>query len=84
MALYHYDLHIHSALSPCAEKDMTPVTIVGLGKMNGLDFIAVSDHNSIKNVEVALKAGEFYGIKVVPAMELQTNEDKTLKDSITA
>lgn len=75
MALYRYDLHIHSALSPCAEKDMTPVTIVGLGKMNGLDFIAVSDHNSIKNVEVALKAGDFYGIKVVPAMELQTNED---------
>ena len=75
MALYHYDLHIHSALSPCAEKDMTPVTIVGLGKMNGLDFIAVSDHNSIKNVEVAMKAGDFYGIKVVPAMELQTNED---------
>ena len=75
MGLYHYDLHIHSALSPCAEKDMTPVTIVGLAKANGLDFVAVSDHNSIKNVEVAQRAGEFYGINVVPAMELQTSED---------
>ena len=60
MGLYRYDLHIHSALSPCAEKDMTPVTIVGLAKANGLDFVAVSDHNSIKNVEVAIRAGEFY------------------------
>ena len=75
MGLYHYDLHIHSALSPCAENDMTPVTIVGLAKLNGLDFVAISDHNSIKNVEVAMAAGQFYGINVVPAMELQTNED---------
>ncbi|MEG1663320.1 MAG: phosphoesterase [Clostridia bacterium] len=72
---YHYDLHIHSALSPCAEKDMTPVTIVGQAKLSGLDFVAVSDHNSIKNVEVAIAAGEAYGILVVPAMELQTSED---------
>ena len=25
---YRYDLHIHSALSPCAEEEMTPVTVV--------------------------------------------------------
>lgn len=72
---FSYDLHIHSALSPCAENDMTPVTIVGTAKILGLDFVAVSDHNSIKNVEVALMAGEAYDIKVVPAIELQTNED---------
>ncbi len=72
---FTYDLHIHSALSPCAENDMSPVTVVGTAKILGLDFVAVSDHNSIKNVEVALKAGEAYGIKVVPAVEVQTNED---------
>lgn len=70
-----YDLHVHSGLSPCAEKDMTPCTIVGFAKLNGLDMVAISDHNSILNVKTALKAGEFYGVTIVPAMELQTSED---------
>ncbi|MEG2450440.1 MAG: phosphoesterase [Clostridia bacterium] len=75
MENYRYDLHIHSALSPCAENNMTPVTIVGEAAIIGLDFVAVADHNAIENVEVALRAGEAYGVKVVPAMELQTDEE---------
>lgn len=70
-----YDLHVHSALSPCADDDMTPATIVGYAKLSGLDAVAVSDHNAIGNVAVALAAGEAYGVCVVPAMELQTAED---------
>ena len=70
-----YDLHVHSGLSPCAEDDMTPVNIVGFAKLNGLDMVAVADHNAIGNVEVAMRAGEFYGVTVVPAFELQTAED---------
>lgn len=75
MKTYRYDLHIHSALSPCAENEMTPVTVVGAAKLSGLDFVAIADHNAIGNVQVAQAAGEAYGIKVVPSMELQTNED---------
>jgi histidinol phosphatase-like PHP family hydrolase len=71
----NYDLHIHSALSPCADDDMTPVNIVGFAHLSGLDMIAVADHNAIGNVEVAIKAGEKYGVTVVPAIELQTEED---------
>lgn len=70
-----YDLHIHSGLSPCADEEMTPVSIVGFAKLSGLDLIAVSDHNGIANVSVALKAGAEFGVTVVPAMELQTQED---------
>lgn len=70
-----YDLHVHSGLSPCADDDMTPVNIVGYAKINGLDMVAIADHNSILNVEVAMKAGEFYGVTVIPAFELQTSED---------
>lgn len=70
-----YDLHIHSGLSPCADKDMTPVTVAGFAKMSGLDMIAVADHNAVANVPVALRAGAEYGLCVVPAMELQTAED---------
>lgn len=70
-----YDLHVHSGLSPCAENDMTPCNIVGFAKLNGLDMVAVSDHNAIGNVQVCLEVGNAYGVTVVPAMELQTAED---------
>jgi len=71
----YYDLHIHSALSPCADNDMTPNNILGMAAVNGLNMIAASDHNSIKNVRSFLKLREAYGVEVVPAFELQTAED---------
>ncbi len=70
-----YDFHIHSALSPCADDDMTPANIVGVAKLNGLDMIAIADHNAIKNVQVAMEIGKYYEVEVVPAFELQTSED---------
>lgn len=73
--LVKYDLHIHSALSPCADNDMTPVTIVAYAALNGVDMVAISDHNAINNVEVAQRAGEAFGVTVVPAIEVQTSED---------
>lgn len=72
---YLYDLHIHSALSPCADDDMTPLNIVANAAAKGLELIAVADHNSIKNVYAAMELGQLADITVVPAMELQTNED---------
>ena len=59
---YRYDLHIHSALSPCAEEEMTPVTIVGQAALSGLDFVAIADHNAIGHVPLALRAGEEFGV----------------------
>ena len=70
-----YNFHIHSCLSPCADDDMTPVNIVAFAKLNGIDAIAVADHNAIENVQVAMAAGEAFGVVVVPAIEVQTNED---------
>ncbi len=53
-----YDLHIHSALSPCAENDMTPGNIVSMAILNGLDVIALTDHQSSANVRSAIAAAE--------------------------
>ena len=53
-----YDLHIHSALSPCAENDMTPGNIVGTAFLNGLDLIALTDHQSCANVRSAIAAAD--------------------------
>lgn len=70
-----YDFHMHSALSPCGDMDMTPNNIVNMAKLIGLDAIAVTDHNSIGNVRSAMKVGESVVLKVVPGMEVETNEE---------
>lgn len=70
-----YDFHLHSALSPCGDMDMTPNNIVNMAKLIGLDAIAVTDHNSIGNARSAMKVGESVGLKVVPGMEVETNEE---------
>ncbi len=74
MRLY-YDFHIHSALSPCADDDMTPYNIVNMARIKGLDAIAITDHNSAKNVRIAMKAGEGAGVKVIAGIEITTAED---------
>lgn len=70
-----YDLHIHSALSPCADRDMTPGNIVGMAKIKELDVIAVADHNAAGNLEAVSKVCKEYGIILIPAMELETREE---------
>jgi len=69
------DLHIHSALSPCADDDMTPNNILGMAALKGLDMIAVTDHNSCGQLRSVIRAAENYGIAVLPGMEATTRED---------
>jgi len=71
----HVDLHIHTALSPCGNNDMTPNNIVNMAFLKGLDAIAITDHNSSENVKACIDVGKRVGITVIPGMELQTKED---------
>ncbi len=73
MRLY-YDLHIHSALSPCGDEDMTPNNIVNMSCIKGLDIISVTDHNSCRNVRAVMEAAKGV-IKVIPGMEVTTSEE---------
>ncbi|MBP3361762.1 MAG: PHP domain-containing protein [Clostridia bacterium] len=74
MEKLYYDMHIHSALSPCGDNDMTPNNIVNMSIIKGLDIIAVTDHNSCGNVEAVMKAADGK-ILVVPGMEIETSEE---------
>ena len=69
------DLHMHSCLSPCGDAAMTPASIAGYACLNGLDAIALTDHNISFNVPAIMACGEAYGINVVPGMELETSEE---------
>ena len=70
-----YDLHIHSCLSPCGDKDMTPANIAGMAMLKGLRIIALTDHNSVRNAPALIRAAEQYGIIALPGMELTTQEE---------
>lgn len=70
-----YDFHIHSALSPCGDNDMTPNNIVNMAYIKGLNAIAITDHNCVKNARAAMAVGEAVGITVIPGMEIETSEE---------
>lgn len=70
-----YDFHIHSCLSPCGDDQMLPSNLVGIAALNGLNAIALTDHNSCLNCPAAMKLGAAYGITVIPGMELTTTEE---------
>ena len=70
-----YDLHMHSCLSPCADDDMTPCNMAGMGMLKGLSVMALTDHNSCKNCPAFFKACEGYGILPLAGTELSTAED---------
>lgn len=72
---YYYDLHIHSALSPCGDEDMTPNNIVNMALIKGLDLIAVTDHNAAGNVPAVMEKGRRRQLTVVPGMEIETVEN---------
>lgn len=75
MERLYYDFHIHSCLSPCGDDDMTPANIAGMAFINGLNAIALTDHNTVKNCAALKKAAEQYGLIVLCGMELTTDEE---------
>lgn len=72
---YHYDLHIHTCLSPCGDSLMTPCNISRMAALKGLDIIAATDHNSCLNCGAVMEAGAREGLLVLPGMELCTREN---------
>lgn len=70
-----YDFHIHSCLSPCGDKEMTPGNIVGMASLIGLHALALTDHNTCKNCPAFLEQAKKAGIIAIPGMELNTSEE---------
>ncbi len=72
------DLHIHTALSPCADRGMTPSRIVEEARRQGLAMIAICDHNSAGNAAaVCQAAGRAAGgaLTVIAGIEITTVEE---------
>ena len=68
------DLHIHTALSPCAAPEMTPPAIVAAAVQCGLAMIAVCDHNSAGNAAATQQAAG-RSLAVIAGMEITSSEE---------
>jgi PHP family Zn ribbon phosphoesterase len=75
MQQYKADLHIHTALSPCADLDMSPAVIVQTAKARGLSLIGITDHNSTLNALVVKRLAAKEGIAVLTGVEVTTVEE---------
>lgn len=64
------DFHVHSNIS---DGTLTPTEVVKMAADKGLAAIALTDHDTIDGVEEALKAGETYGIRVIPGIEISAD-----------
>jgi PHP family Zn ribbon phosphoesterase len=73
--VYAADLHVHTCLSPCADEEMSPRNIVRTAIEASLDIIAVTDHNSGKNVSAVMAAAVDLPLTVIAGMEVQSREE---------
>ena len=75
MTPFKADLHIHTVLSPCGDLEMSPSAIVERALERGLDMIAISDHNTTRQVKVAQKIGRERGLFVLGGVEVTSQEE---------
>lgn len=54
---------------------MTPANLCGMAALKGLQMIALTDHNTARNVPAAKKCCDAYGLLLIPGMEITTKEE---------
>lgn len=72
---YKADLHVHTALSPCAGLEMSPGNIVKRAKESGIRILGITDHNSTRNAVLVKRIAEKEGITVLTGAEITTKEE---------
>ena len=66
------DLHVHSTAS---DGTLSPRALVSLAELNGVDVLAIADHDSVEGIEEASNASHDAHVTLVPAVELSANDD---------
>lgn len=70
------DLHIHTTES---DGEFCPKEIVRLAKNQNVDIIAIADHDSASGILEAIEEANKVGIKVIPAIEFNANDNEVKK-----
>lgn len=75
MRPFQADLHVHTVLSPCGELEMGAPEIIAKARAEGIEILAVTDHNAADNVPALREAAGPEGPVIVAGLEVQTAED---------
>lgn len=71
---FSYDLHIHSVLSPCADDLQTPNNILNMCMLKGLNLVAITDHNTLKQQAIIKELISSYNFLYLFGTEVTVNE----------
>ncbi len=61
------DLHLHSTYS---DGTYTPEELVKMARDKGLKAISITDHDTVDGTSEAVSAGDVYGVRIIPGVEL--------------
>lgn len=75
MAVKKVDLHIHTTAS---DGQYTPAQTVERAAAAGVEYLAITDHDTIDGVEEGLRAGETCQVHVIRGIELSAQDDPDL------
>ena len=67
------DLHVHTTAS---DGLLSPTDIIAKAKENGLNTIAIADHDTIDGIPEGMKAANEKGIRLIPALEISAKHEK--------
>lgn len=63
------DFHLHTNAS---DGKLSPTEVVRLAKLEGVDILAITDHDNTNGLKEAILSGKKQNIKVIPGIELTT------------
>lgn len=69
------DLHNHSCLSPCAHDALLPAVLAMEAADIGVQILALTDHNTCRNLPAFAEACEIIGITGIFGLEVTTREE---------
>jgi len=69
------DLHVHSCLSPCGSLRLSPREIARRARAAGLDAVALTDHNTARQIPAVAHCCRAAGLLFVPGIEAHTSEE---------
>jgi len=68
------DLHVHTALSPCAAAEMTPPAILLAAERRGVRVLGVVDHSTARNAWAVVEAAPAFEVRVFVGLEVESAE----------
>ena len=72
-SILRVDLHTHSTAS---DGELTPAELVRLALSRGLTAIALTDHDSVANIDATIDAARGTALQVIPGVELSADVPK--------